>query len=119
MQAPGCFGARMTGGGFGGCTVSLVRRDTAEKLIQWMTLAYRKQLRFLESKAKHTSVKPWTSHEAEWFCFDLSRPCVKKPQVTDDKISHLQVRHRNRFLESSYEQAGFSSFRAPSCSYWH
>jgi galactokinase len=43
MQAPGCFGARMTGGGFGGCTVNLVRRDATEEFIQWMTLAYRKQ----------------------------------------------------------------------------
>jgi galactokinase len=24
---PGCFGARMTGGGFGGCTVNLVAKD--------------------------------------------------------------------------------------------
>jgi galactokinase len=27
---PGCFGARMTGGGFGGCTVNLVARGKAE-----------------------------------------------------------------------------------------
>jgi len=27
---PGCFGARMTGGGFGGCTVNLVSPDSAE-----------------------------------------------------------------------------------------
>jgi len=26
----GCYGARMTGGGFGGCAVALVRQDTAE-----------------------------------------------------------------------------------------
>jgi len=26
-EAPGCIGARMTGGGFGGCTVNLVERD--------------------------------------------------------------------------------------------
>jgi galactokinase len=27
---PGCFGARMTGGGFGGCTVNLVAKGKAE-----------------------------------------------------------------------------------------
>jgi len=29
-DAPGCLGARMTGAGFGGCTVNLVREDQAE-----------------------------------------------------------------------------------------
>jgi galactokinase len=30
MQQAGCFGARVTGGGFGGCTVNVVRADAAE-----------------------------------------------------------------------------------------
>ena len=28
---PGCFGARMTGGGFGGCTISLVEVGAVEQ----------------------------------------------------------------------------------------
>lgn len=41
-QMPGCYGARLTGGGFGGCTVNLVRRDAAEAFTQALTAAYRK-----------------------------------------------------------------------------
>ena len=29
---PGCYGARMTGGGFGGCAVALVRADLADEI---------------------------------------------------------------------------------------
>ncbi|GMT32924.1 hypothetical protein PFISCL1PPCAC_24221, partial [Pristionchus fissidentatus] len=32
LSVEGVFGARMTGGGFGGCTVSMVRRDAVEDL---------------------------------------------------------------------------------------
>ena len=31
MGMPGVYGARMTGGGFGGCTINLVRTDTVKK----------------------------------------------------------------------------------------
>jgi len=31
-QVPGVYGARMTGGGFGGCAIALVRRDSTEEL---------------------------------------------------------------------------------------
>ena len=37
----GVYGARMTGGGFGGCTVNLVRRDAAEAFVVAMKARYR------------------------------------------------------------------------------
>lgn len=39
----GCYGARMTGGGFGGCTVNLVRPDAAERFRSEIDRAYRKR----------------------------------------------------------------------------
>jgi len=36
-----CWGARMVGGGFGGCTLNLVRADQAESFIQRSLMAYR------------------------------------------------------------------------------
>jgi galactokinase len=39
----GVFGARMTGGGFGGCTVNLVRPDAAAAFRPEITRAYHKR----------------------------------------------------------------------------
>lgn len=39
----GVFGARMTGGGFGGCTVNLVAADRVEKFITTVVQAYEQQ----------------------------------------------------------------------------
>jgi galactokinase len=39
---PGCLGSRMTGAGFGGCTVSLVRDRDVEAFAPALTRAYRK-----------------------------------------------------------------------------
>ncbi len=36
-----CFGARMTGGGFGGCAVALVRKDSADAFAQAVGAEYR------------------------------------------------------------------------------
>jgi galactokinase len=40
-RQPGCFGARLTGGGFGGCTVNLVAADHAEVFVEAMRAGYR------------------------------------------------------------------------------
>jgi galactokinase len=37
---PGCFGARMTGGGFGGCTINLVRSNQVEEFAIHMREGY-------------------------------------------------------------------------------
>jgi galactokinase len=37
---PGCLGARLTGAGFGGCTVHLVEADQAEAFISALKRAY-------------------------------------------------------------------------------
>jgi galactokinase len=41
---PGCFGARLTGGGFGGCTVNLVAADQAEAFATALKTAYQQHL---------------------------------------------------------------------------
>jgi galactokinase len=38
---PGCLGSRMTGGGFGGCTVSLVSQRAVRRFVPALTEAYR------------------------------------------------------------------------------
>jgi len=41
---PGCFGARLTGGGFGGCTVNLVAQAEAPTFTEALKAAYREHL---------------------------------------------------------------------------
>jgi galactokinase len=40
MRQPGCYGARITGGGFGGCTVNIVSADQAEEFVQAVRQEY-------------------------------------------------------------------------------
>ena len=40
---PACLGSRMTGGGFGGCTVSLVKTDAVQDFKRFVTQEYKKQ----------------------------------------------------------------------------
>ncbi len=43
-RAPGCFGARMTGAGFGGCAVALVAADKADAFVRQMETEYQKAM---------------------------------------------------------------------------
>jgi galactokinase len=40
-ELPGCIGARMTGGGFGGCTVNLVWANQAESFAKELAQRYK------------------------------------------------------------------------------
>lgn len=39
----GCLGARLTGAGFGGCTINLVRKDRVNEFIEFLKTAYQKE----------------------------------------------------------------------------
>lgn len=39
-RQPGCFGARITGGGFGGCTINLVAADHADNFVRNVRVGY-------------------------------------------------------------------------------
>ena len=43
LVLPGCFGARITGGGFGGCTVNVVARAQAEGFREALVAGYRER----------------------------------------------------------------------------
>ena len=42
MEVEGVYGSRMTGGGFGGCTVTLLKKGAVEKAIQHIQVCMRK-----------------------------------------------------------------------------
>jgi galactokinase len=43
QNLPGCYGARMTGAGFGGCAVALVEREESSAFVDAVSLEYEKQ----------------------------------------------------------------------------
>lgn len=54
-KTPGVVGSRITGGGFGGCTVSIVKNDAVENFITTVGAAYKEQV----------------GHEAEFYTVDI------------------------------------------------
>ena len=40
IAAPGCYGARMTGAGFGGCAIALVKKEAIEAFSKAVEKAY-------------------------------------------------------------------------------
>ncbi|MCD6290482.1 MAG: galactokinase [Anaerolineae bacterium] len=43
LAAPGCFGSRLTGAGFGGCTVSLVANEAVKDFVRSLAQTYRER----------------------------------------------------------------------------
>jgi galactokinase len=43
LNQPGCWGARLTGAGFGGCTVNLVQREWVEPFVRNLKEAYQRE----------------------------------------------------------------------------
>ncbi len=54
------LGARMMGGGFGGCTINLVREEAVNKLVEQVTEAYQKEMH-REAKAYITNTEGGTT----------------------------------------------------------
>ena len=55
QSMPGVIGSRITGGGFGGCTVSIVKNDTVDRFVKEIGSAYQKE----------------TGHEAEFYIVEI------------------------------------------------
>ena len=54
------LGARMMGGGFGGCTINLVKEEAVDELIETVTAAYKKAMQ-LDAKAYITKIEEGTT----------------------------------------------------------
>ena len=54
-KTPGVIGSRITGGGFGGCTVSIVKNDAVDTFIETIGSAYQEKV----------------GHEAEFYTVDI------------------------------------------------
>ena len=60
-QIPGVIGSRITGGGFGGCTVSIVKNDAVDTFIDTIGKEYKKKV----------------GHEAEFYVVDIGNGACK------------------------------------------
>lgn len=62
---PGVIGSRITGGGFGGCTVSIVKNDTVDTFVKEIGSAYREK----------------TEHTAEFYIVDIGKGAHKLDEI--------------------------------------
>ncbi len=76
VELPGCFGARLTGGGFGGCTVNLVKRGEAEAFRNALQAAYQQRFsRTAETYLCEAADGAWRRN-ADLFAAMESRPAL-------------------------------------------
>ena len=51
VKVPGVYGSRMTGGGFGGCTVTLLKKEVLQEVIDEVSGNYAKLATFYSCSA--------------------------------------------------------------------
>ena len=78
-QQPGVLGARMTGAGFGGCTVNLVRADAAEGFAQAVAEGYKKAFGLKRRDLRLPGIG-WRAG------LRLSAPCARRAGVTPHPV---------------------------------
>mmetsp|Transcript_12139 Transcript_12139/g.16669 ORF Transcript_12139/g.16669 Transcript_12139/m.16669 type:complete len:475 (-) Transcript_12139:805-2229(-) len=74
LAVPGVYGSRMTGGGFGGCTVTLVDREAIELLEQTLYENY-----FKQTSKKCVFYRTEPAEGAGFFEFDILSEDMKAP----------------------------------------
>ncbi len=100
LLLPGCFGARLTGGGFGGCTVNLVATEHAEHFAISLKGAYRKRFQL---EAPIFICEAVDGHSAERL-----RGTEQGMNPLDPQPPH---RRRNRLCRSGYWSHGTATLR--------
>ena len=119
---PGVVGARMTGGGFGGCTISLVHADAAEKFKVAVAMECKNKPTFVPtftSSAPPRAYTLWPLKTSK----DSPQTCGRFGVYTDDSLmsrvavrsGKLAVQQRIKFLKSKYafELAGRHPWQPP------
>ncbi len=117
----GCLGARLTGAGFGGCTVNLVKKDRVNDFIEFLHMAYQQETGlqaniFRTHPSRGASLKSSSAyrpsipaiHRCTHRCRDLSKTFItstasgvraSKSTVAVDKISfHVKKESCSGFL---------------------
>ncbi len=89
--APGCLGARMTGGGFAGCAVALVETELVEQFRSHVLANY-----------DHLDLTTDVRHEAEiWFCDPQAGASLDRVPQLESEINETSAREPARSVGQS------------------
>lgn len=67
VDSPGCFGARITGGGFGGCIVAFVDQKNKKEFMESIKKKYDSNLMIMNSGIKS---EIWEAHSGDGMCIE-------------------------------------------------